>query len=50
GKMAIRVYPSWDKQTSKQALETSKWQLPYFVDMSNPSELPIDKLIKLYSL
>ena len=50
GKMAIRVYPSWDKPTSKQALETQKWQLPYFVNMSSKSKLPIDKIIKLYSL
>lgn len=50
GKMAIRIYPSWDKPTSKQALESSKWQLPYFVDMSDPSKLPIDKIIELYSL
>ncbi|MBM7585369.1 hypothetical protein JOC86_001911 [Bacillus pakistanensis] len=50
GKMAIRVYPSWDKPTSKQAMKTQKRQLPYFVDMSNPSELPIDKIIELYSL
>ena len=34
GKMAIRVYPSWDTPTSKQALNTQKWQAPYFVDMS----------------
>ncbi|MBM7601013.1 hypothetical protein JOC34_003434 [Virgibacillus halotolerans] len=50
GKMAIRVYSSWDKPTSKQAMKTQKWQLPYFVDMSDPSELPIDKIIELYSL
>ncbi|MGB2871128.1 MepB family protein [Psychrobacillus psychrotolerans] len=50
GKMAIRVYSSWDNPTSEQALKTQKWQLPYFVDMSDPSELPIDKIIELYSL
>ncbi len=50
GKMAIRVYSSWDKPTSKQAMKTQKWQLPYFVDMSNPSKLPTDKIIELYSL
>ena len=49
GKMAIRVYSSWDKPTSKQAMKTQKWQLPYFVDMSDPSKLPIDKIKKLYS-
>lgn len=50
GKMAIRVYPSWDKPTSEQAMKTQKWQLPYFVDMSDLSKLPIDKIIELYSL
>lgn len=50
GKMAMRVYSSWDKPTSKQAMETQKWQLPYFVDMSNPNKLTLDKIIELYSL
>ena len=50
GKMAIRVYPSWDRPTSKQAINTQKWQLPYFVDMSTPNEMSIDKIIKLYAL
>ncbi|MEC0126550.1 MepB family protein [Paenibacillus pabuli] len=27
GKRAIRVYPPWDKPTSKQALNTQQWQL-----------------------
>ena len=49
GKMAIRIYSIWDKPTSKQAVKTQKWQLPYFVDMSNPSKLPIDKMMELYS-
>lgn len=30
GKMAIRVYPPWDKTISKQAISTQKWQLDYF--------------------
>ena len=46
GKMAIRVYPIWDSPTSKQAMKTQKWQLPYFVDMSNQNKLPIDKIIE----
>ena len=50
GKMAIRVYSSSDKPTSKQAKKTQKWQLPYFVGMRDPSKLPIDKIIELYSL
>lgn len=50
GKMAIRVYPSWDKPTSKQALKTQKWQLPYFVDMSTLDQTSLDKLMERYSL
>lgn len=49
GKMAIRVYPSWDITTNKQAMKTQEWQLPYFIDMSNPSKLPTEKMVELYS-
>lgn len=48
--MAIKVYPSWDVLTSKQALNTQKWQLPYFVDMRTQNQESIDKIIDLYSL
>lgn len=30
GKRGFRVYPSWDKPTSKQALLSQEWQLKYF--------------------
>ena len=50
GKMAIRVYPSRDSPTSKQAMKTQEWQLSYFVDMSNPNKLPTEKVVELYSL
>lgn len=49
GKMAIRVYPVWDSPDSKQAMKTQKWQLPYFVDMSNQKSLPLEKIMELYS-
>lgn len=49
GKMAIRVYPSWDSPSSKQAMNTQKWQLPYFIDMSNSDKLSIDKIKELYA-
>ncbi|WP_026675659.1 MepB family protein [Alkalihalobacterium bogoriense] len=48
GKMAIRVYPSWEKPTSKQAIETQKWQLEYFIEMTNPNHLSVQELVKLY--
>lgn len=31
GKRAIRVYPPWNKTTSKQAQKTQHWQLEYFI-------------------
>jgi hypothetical protein len=30
GKLAIRIYPPWDKDLNKQALKTQAWQLDYF--------------------
>lgn len=49
GKMAIRVYPSWDHPSSKQAMKTQEWQLPYFIDMSHPNKLLLEKIKKLYT-
>lgn len=49
GKMAIRVYPRWDTPTSKQAIATQKWQLPYFFHISDVNSLPIHELLKLYT-
>lgn len=49
GKMAIRVYPSWDRPTSKQAKKTQEWQLPYFIDMRNLDGLSLEKVLELYS-
>lgn len=39
GKMAIRVYPSWDILTSKQAIATQRWQLPYFINLNHSSSV-----------
>lgn len=50
GKMALRVYPGWDSPSSKQAMTTQKWQLPYFVDMCNLNKLPLGKIYELYSI
>ncbi|MFA1737891.1 MepB family protein [Lysinibacillus fusiformis] len=49
GKMAIRVYPSWDTPTSKQAIATKKWQSTYFVKIDATTSLSIHELLKLYS-
>ncbi|MGE6369334.1 MepB family protein [Planococcus kocurii] len=48
GKMAMRVYPSWDHPTSKQAIKTQQWQLPYFIDMRLSKPLLKEKTLELY--
>lgn len=40
GKRAIRVYPPWDKTDSRQAQNTQKWQLLYFLEI--PLKQPFD--------
>ncbi|WP_366183342.1 MepB family protein [Flavobacterium ovatum] len=40
GKRGFRVYPIWDKTTSKQAQQTQFWQADYFVDLTESK--PID--------
>jgi hypothetical protein len=35
GKRGFRVYPIWDKPTSKQAIKTQQWQMNYFIDLTN---------------
>ena len=34
GKRAIRVYPPWSAANNKQAQQTQKWQLNYFLDVA----------------
>lgn len=48
GKMAIRVYPSWDNPTSKQAIATQKWQSEYFMNYESFDSLLKDKVLQLY--
>ena len=49
GKMAIRVYPSWDQPASKQAIATQKWQLDYFIEFESPNFLSKDDVLRRYS-
>ncbi|MEK4525356.1 MepB family protein [Paenibacillus sp. FSL H8-0104] len=48
GKRAIRVYPPWDKPTSKQALKTQQWQLEYFLEVPFTEQLNCDQARVLY--
>jgi hypothetical protein len=45
GKRGIRVYPSWDTVTNKQAEQTQRWQTKYFVSIRNDDAAHLD-LIK----
>ena len=50
GKRAFRVYPPWDITTSKQAINTQKWQLNYFLEISANESIDLNRAKKLYSL
>jgi hypothetical protein len=39
GKRAFRVYPSWDTVKNKQAERTQKWQLNYFFEIGEMTDL-----------
>lgn len=39
GKRGFRVYPAWDVVKSKQAERTQKWQLEYFFELNNSTNL-----------
>lgn len=41
GKRGIRVYPSWDKTLSRQAQNTQKWQVKYFIDLSDNNKIKL---------
>lgn len=48
GKMAMRVYPSWENKLNKTAYKTQQWQIEYFIDFS--SGFDEDRVKELYSL
>lgn len=50
GKRAIRVYPPWDKTTSKQAQKTQQWQLNYFLEIPLNKAVDYDRSQMLYYL
>ncbi|WP_251476569.1 MULTISPECIES: MepB family protein [Planococcus] len=47
--MAIRIYPIRDSPSSKQAIQSQKWQSSYFLDASNPNDLNTEKINDFYS-
>gem|GEM_PF-6646333 len=44
----MRIYPAWDKPTSKAALQSQHWQLAYFFEVSEISSLLKDRILALY--
>lgn len=48
GKRGIRVYPSWDKPTSKQVQKTQTWQLRYFLEVPINEPVDHDRIKMLY--
>jgi hypothetical protein len=50
GKRAIRVYPSWDITTSKQAQKTQKWQLDYFLEINQNQIMDLKRAKLLFLL
>lgn len=39
GKRGFRVYPPWDIALNKQAIKTQQWQLKYFIQSSNKTDI-----------
>ena len=50
GKRGFRVYPPWDKPTSKQAIRTQAWQLDYFIAYGEGIKIDNKKVKERYEL
>ncbi len=46
GKRVFRVYPKWDVAKNKQAQLSQQWQLKYFYEINNLTDL--NKVNELY--
>jgi hypothetical protein len=49
GKRGIRIYPLWDVATNRQAEETKKWQIKYFLPIELNNSTDLDLARKLFS-
>ena len=49
GKRGIRVYPSWDITTNRQAEKTQSWQTKYFVTIESDNTINLDLTRKLFN-
>jgi len=50
GKRAMRVYPPWDKPTSRQAIKTQEWQLQYFLEIPLNTPINYERTKMLYNI
>jgi len=50
GKRGIRVYPTWDLTTNKQAQKTQLWQTKYFLQISQDQPIDLTRAKKLLNL
>ena len=50
GKLALRVYPSWDITTNKQAQKTQAWQLEHFLEVPDNEPINQHRAQTLYNL
>jgi len=48
GKRGFRIYPRWDRPQSRQAINTQKWQLNYFFEINDKTDL--ERVVELYRL
>lgn len=48
GKRGFRVYPPWDKAANPQAIRTQKWQLEFFLDLSDGTLKDMTRAGNLY--
>lgn len=49
GKRGIRVYPTWDTVTNKQAEKTQNWQKEYFIEIKSDGITNIELTKKLFN-
>ncbi len=50
GKRGIRVYPSWELTTNKQAQKTQQWQTKYFLEITQDKLIDIKKAKDLFNI
>lgn len=50
GKRGIRVYPPWDKPTSKQAEKTQQWQIQYFLEIKEDQTTDLERAKRLFGI